>query len=428
MQEALLHFIWQFQLYDQQNLTTTIGRQPVFVKKTGFHNHDAGPDFKNARIQVGDTLWAGHVEIHERATDWFRHGHQNDPAYGNVILHVVLMDDRQDPANDSLSHIPCLALQHRIPHNLLSQYEHLRLNQQWIPCADQFRAVESFTVRHWLSRLQVERLATKKALIERLLAESNNDWQETLHQLMARSFGFKVNAEPFERLAKLTPIRILAKHSDRPFQLEAMLLGQAGMLNGPFAEGYPRDLQREYEFLQRKYGLEPMQPHEWNRLRLRPANFPSIRIAQFAQLLSQANNLFQFFMTTETIDQLRKVFEVEASSYWRDHYWPDRKAKQSRPKRLGKSGIHNILINTVVPFIFSYGQIRAEGNLVEHAMHLLETMPPEHNRILKKWEELGAPHQHAGHSQALLHLKREYCDEKQCLSCEIGTALLKDKA
>ncbi len=428
MKEALLHFIWQFQLFDQKNLTTTVTKEPIEVKRTGYHNHDAGPDFMNARIRVGDTLWAGHVEIHQKATDWFQHGHHHDPAYRNVILHVVLMDDRQAPESDSISHIPCVTLQHRITHSLLDRYEHLLANQQWIPCAEHFQEVETFTVRHWLNRLQVERLNAKQTLIERLLSENNNDWQETLHQLLARNFGFKVNAEPFERLAKSTPYRIIGKHTDQPFQLEALLFGQAGMLGGSYSDAYPRQLQEEYEFLQQKYRLIPMEPHEWNHLRLRPANFPTVRIAQIAQFLSHAKGLFHLFLNADTLERLRPIFQVETTSYWHDHYWPDKKAKESRPKRLGKKSIDNLMINTVVPFIFSYGQIREELAMVDQAINLLETMPPEQNSILKKWESLGAPHKNAGHSQALLHLKKHYCDAKQCLSCEIGMAILKTKA
>lgn len=428
MQEALLHFIWQFQLFDQTNLKTTVDGEPVLVKKTGYHNHDAGPDFMNARVQVGNTLWAGHVEIHTKATDWFRHGHQHDPAYGNVILHVVLMDDRQEPSSDSLAHVPCIDLQNRIAHTLLNRYEHLRQNRQWVPCADQFHQVKGFTIRHWLNRLQVERLTAKKALIERLLSENNNDWQETLHQLMARSFGFKVNAEPFERLAKRTPYRIVAKHADQPLQLEALFLGQAGFLGDAFSESYPLKLQQEYQFLRQKYQLNPMQPHEWNHLRLRPANFPIIRIGQFTQLLSRAKGLFHFFIHCQGIEPLRKVFRVETAPYWQDHYWPEKQASQSRPRKLGKNSIDNLIINTVIPFIFSYGQIREELSLVDHAINLLEALPPEKNHILTKWDKMGAPNYHAGHSQALLHLKRNYCDQKQCLSCEIGAALLKGQA
>lgn len=428
MREALLHFIWQFQLFDQQKLATSVTGEPVTVKKTGYHNHDAGPDFMNARIQVGDTLWAGHVEIHQRATDWFRHGHQHDPSYGNVILHVVLMDDRQAPESDSLANVPCIALQHRIRHSLLDHYEHLIANQQWVPCAEHFQEVEAFTIRHWLNRLQVERLNAKKTLIERLLSESGNDWEETLYQLIARNFGFKVNAEPFERLAKMTPYRIIAKHTDQPFQLEALLLGQAGMLEGTFSDTYPLQLKQEYQFLQRKYRLTPMKPHEWNYLRLRPANFPTVRICQMAQFLSGAKGIFHLFFTADTLEAVRPVFQVEATTYWQDHYWPDKKAKEARRKRLGKKSIDNLLINTVVPFIFSYGQIREEGAMVDQAMNLMETMPAEQNSILKKWESLGAPHKHAGHSQALLHLKKHYCDAKQCLSCEVGMAILKTKA
>lgn len=425
MQEALLQFIWQFQLFDQKALETTADQLPVRIRKTGYHNHDAGPDFKDARIQVDDTLWAGHVEIHVKASEWFQHGHHHDPAYGNVILHVVLQDDRPDPHSGELAHIPCIALQDRIEHALLQRYQHLRQNRLWIPCADQFHSVEGFTLRHWLNRLQIERLEEKRQLVERLLNENHQDWQETLYQLLARNFGFKVNAEPFERLTRLTPYRIISKHADQLFQLEALLLGQAGLLSGEFEEAYPRSLKQEYTFFQQKYGLTPMEPHEWNRLRLRPANFPPVRIAQLAAFFHNTQALLHLMLETEGIQPLRQAFRTEASPYWRSHYWPGKVATQSRSKRLGKGSITNLLINTVVPFIFTYGQVRGEEHLTDRALSFLEQLPPEQNHILKRWQQLGAPNRHAAHSQALLYLKKHYCDKKQCLSCEVGASLLR---
>lgn len=425
MHEALLHFLWQFQLFDRYQLNTTADQLPVQVQKTGYHNHDAGPDFLNARIKVGDTLWAGNVEIHLKASDWFRHGHHNDPSYANVVLHVVLRDDRKDKSNDALGHIPCIELENRVSHSLLSHYQYLLNNQQWIPCADQFHKLKAFTVKHWLNRLQIERLAVKRELVDRLLAENHFDWQETLHQLLARGFGFKINAEPFERLARLTPYRIIAKHADQLFQLEALLLGQAGLLPDTANEDYPNQLNQEYRILQQKYNLKPMAAHEWNRLRLRPANFPPIRIAQLATFYAHVAGVFNRFLSTDDLNQIRSYFQVKASDYWDDHYWPDKVASSSKPKKLSKPSIDNLLTNTVIPFIFSYGQNREEPHLIDRALSFLEYLPAESNNVLKQWEALGAPNQNAGHSQALLHLKKRYCDEKQCLSCEIGTTLLR---
>lgn len=425
MQEALLHFVWQFQLFSPTGLATTADQLPVRVQKTGYHNHNAGPDFMNARVQVGDTLWAGHVELHVKASAWFQHGHHRDPAYGNVILHVVMYDDRTDPQSGELAHIPCIALNRQIDHTLLDRYHHLHTNQRWIPCADQFHTVSGMTITHWLNRLQVERLQEKAELVDRLLQENRNDWSQTVYQLLARNFGFKVNAEAFERLSRLMPFRVIRKHADQLFQLEALLMGQAGLLSEDFEESYPSSLKQEYQFLSEKYELVPMGAHEWNRLRLRPANFPPIRIAQLAALLYHTPDLFNFMLNTESLPALRSQCQVGASTYWQSHYWPGKKAKRSSGKQLGRRSLDNLLINTVIPFLFTYGKMRDENTLIERALSWLEQLPPEQNHILHKWQDLGAPNHHAAHSQALLYLKRHYCDKKQCLSCEIGTTLLK---
>ena len=424
MKEDLLHFAWKFQLFELENLQTQLG-EPVTVKKVGFHNKDAGPDFMNARVAIGETLWAGNVEIHIRTSDWFRHGHHQDKAYDNVILHVVFEDDSK-PGQDNyqLKRIPCLEVANLLPNQLLSRYNAMLTNQKWVPCADHFPGVPELTTKHWLNRVLIERIEQKASYLHELLKANNNDWRETFYQLMARNFGFKVNAEPFEHLAKTLPLKTLTKHKDQLHQVEALLFGQAGMLNHIFTDQYPIDLQEEYRFLSQKYGLTPIGEHEWNLLRLRPANFPAIRIAQLAALLHQTSGIFAKVLEIKDSETIKKLFQVKASKYWDDHYQFDRPSTNKRPKQLGKKARENILINTVVPFLFAYGQAQNDDSLQEKAVDMLESLPPEQNSILKNWQQLGAKNGNAANSQALLYLKKAYCDQKRCLECGIGTKVL----
>ncbi len=427
MQEALLHFIWKFQLFDQRNLCTQAG-EGIRIQNNGFHNHDAGPDFMNGRIYIGDTLWAGNIEIHIKASDWFRHNHHKDPSFDNVVLHVVYEDDlNPEKENHQLNKIPCLALKDRIDSKLLGRYKALKDNQQWIPCVEHFPHVPELTVSQWINRVIIERIEEKSTRLHQLLEANQNDWRETFYQLLARNFGFNVNAEPFERLAKALPLKILSKHKDKLHQVEALLFGQAGMLNHVFVDDYPKALQKEYRFLSDKYGLIPIGEQEWNLLRLRPANFPAIRIAQLADLIHKASGLFAKVLETSDKETIKKLFKVKASEYWNNHYQFDRISKTRNPKHLGKKGRENILINTVVPFLFAYGQAQNQESLQEKAIDLLESLPPEENSILKKWKGLGAKNENAAHSQALLFLKKQYCDQKRCLDCGIGTKILAGK-
>ncbi len=424
MQEDLLHFVWKFQLFDHTELQTTAGAQ-ITVKKVGYHNHDAGPDFMNARVHIEDTLWAGNVEIHNKASDWFRHGHHHDEAYNNVILHVVFEDDLEPGGNNhQLGKIPCLVLQNRLSTEFLGRYKALKDNQQWIPCNNHFPQVPELTINQWMNRVLIERLQEKADRLHKSLADNQNDWRETFYQTLARNFGFKVNAEPFERLSRALPLKILSKHKDKRFQLEALLFGQAGMLNHVFADTYPRQLQEEYRFLSDKYGLIPIGEHEWNLLRLRPANFPAIRIAQLAHLIHKGEGLFKKVLEIEDAETIKKLFKVRASEYWNNHYQFDRLAKTQKPKHLGKKGVENVLINTIVPFLFAYGQVNNDEALQEKAVAILESLPPEANSIVQQWQQLGAKNESSADSQALLYLKKSYCDKKLCLSCGIGTKIL----
>ncbi|MCB0569965.1 MAG: DUF2851 family protein [Phaeodactylibacter sp.] len=421
MKEDLLHYVWRMQRFSRTSLATT-SNQAIEILQPGTYNTHSGPDFLNARIRIGDTLWAGNVEMHLKASDWFLHNHQADDAYNNVILHVVLEEDQPVPrGNGEL--IPCLEMKKRIPKKLAAHYLRLLHEASWIPCQAQLPEVHELTRNLWLGRLAAERLEHKAQALGQELKNNNENWEESFYQSLARSFGAKTNAEPMALLTHNTPLLLLAKHRSRLFQMEALLFGQSGLLQAAFEEEYPQSLQREYAFLQKKYRLTPLPAHSWKFMRLRPANFPTIRIAQLAALYYRSSNLFSKAMAAHDIRELENLFELKLSNYWWAHYAFD-KASAWKPKALGKSTIHLIIINTIAPFLFLYGQRKGDTRFQEKALDLLEKLQPESNAIISRWRELGMPADSAFHTQALLQLKNEYCDHKRCLECAIGNAIL----
>ncbi|NJL75317.1 MAG: DUF2851 family protein [Saprospiraceae bacterium] len=374
----------------------------------------------NARIQVGTTIWVGNVEMHVRASDWFKHQHHKDTAYNNVILHVVYELDMELETEK----IPCLHLQKRIAPKLLYQYQQLIENEYWIPCEARFHTISDLTKTLWLERLLVERLERKTQVIEQILVNSKNDWEETFYQFLARSFGLKVNTEPFEWLAQRTPLRLLLKHQHQLLQLEALLFGQAGFLEKEYADDYPRQLQQEYHFLKHKYKLNELSPTVWKFMRLRPPNFPTLRIAQLAMLIFQSKHLFSKVLETTNYEDFKTLFRVHPSDYWYTHYTFDKSSKPCS-KKLGKNTVDLLLINTIAPFLFLYGSQRGITAVRDRAIQLLEQIPPEKNSIIEGWQHLNLPSTSAYHSQALIQLKNEYCTPKRCLTCAIGHALLR---
>lgn len=420
--EDLLHFVWQFQRFNHKDLRTSTGDKLQIIK-WGTPNMDAGPDFLQAQIKIDDTLWVGNVEMHIRSSDWIQHNHQIDPAYDNVILHVVLEED-QAISRMSGSLIPCLVLLKRIPPRLFKLYHKLKQNSHWIPCAPNFNQSSTVVKNLWLERLLIERLAQKTERIQQKLLLNKSDWEATFFQQLARGFGGNINGDPMEQLARSLSLNTLLRHRSNRIQLEALLFGQAGLLEGSFEDAYPIQLQKEFNFLKKKYQLTPMQASVWKFLRMRPANFPTIRIAQLATLLHQSNHLFSKILVVENVEQITHMFDVKLSNYWHDHYRFD-KISVKRPKKLGKAAIHHLLINTIAPFLFHYGKSRAQEQYQERALALLAEAPPETNNIIKKWKEFGQEADCAGQTQALLQLKKHYCDSKRCLACAIGTTILK---
>jgi hypothetical protein len=421
--EEFLHFVWQFRLYGAGQLVT-VGGDRVEVVKTGLLNRDAGPDFANAHLIIGGTLWIGNVEIHLKASDWLLHQHQLDQAYENVILHVVYENDVPIYLSDGTL-LPVLIMKGLFSAELLQNYDRLISEKHDFPCAQQIHAVDEFIVQHFLSRVMVERMVQKSTEVVQKLNELKGDWDETFYHFLAKGFGFKVNALPMEILAQSLPHQLFAKHKDHPLQVEALLFGQAGFLNQRFTDEYPKQLKREYLFLKRKYQLNSIDVSLWKFMRMRPQNFPTLRLAQFAALILKSSHLFAKILTIKNYQNLQPLFEhLPVNPFWRTHYHFNKKASDVG-LQLGKHSIQNILINTLSLFLFVYGQKMDQYHYVTRAFTLLESIPPENNTIIKQYVLADVVVKNAFTSQALLHLKKKYCNEKKCLNCGIGIKILK---
>ena len=420
MNEDFLQFVWKHRLFHAQNLMTADG-QPIEIKHPGQANFDAGPDFFNARIKIGTTTWAGNVEIHQKASDWYRHQHEQDAAYNNVVLHVVGEND-QAVKNSNGKSVPVLKLQY--PAHLETNYQELLQSEQWIACADHFHEADPMALKIRFHGLMVERLQQKTQAITDQLIQNKSDWNETFYQFLARNFGLKTNAVPFELLTRALPLKILAKHKNNLFQLEALLFGTAGLLNEQLlGDDYFLSLRKEYSFLYKKYQLKPIESHLWKFLRLRPVNFPTVRLAQFANLIHHSSALFSHLVEQDDLSEIRKLFNVQASEYWDTHYRFN-KISPTRKKLLGDSAFQNIVINTVVPFLFVYGEYHNRQELKDNALDFLEKIPAEKNSIVSNWQKLGVSVHSAFDSQALIQLKNCYCNPKKCLNCHLGTKLI----
>ncbi len=423
MKEDFLHFLWKNRLYEPVQLITN-EKEIVEIIQVGRHNIHAGPDFFDARIRIGKTLWAGNVEIHLKASDWNRHGHQSDPLYQNTILHVVAEYDLS-VRNCAGSTIPTV----EIGWPLWIEYNYTSLMQKhdWVNCASQLNRIDPFRIRFFLNGLAIERLQKKIASIEVLLHDSKEDWNETFYWFLARSFGFRQNGDPFEMLARSLPLSVIQKHRESIFQLEALLFGQAGLLNESLIQDdSAQSLRNEYEYLSSKYELNSIAGHLWKFMRMHPLNFPTIRIAQFAGILRCSPSLFSSILELKTVDEYRSLFKVEASPYWNTHY-TFFKSSKDQPKEMGEESFQLILVNVIVPFLFLYGDRNSKQELKDRALKIMEELPSENNTILRHWASAGIQSFNALESQALLHLHHEYCEPKRCLECSIGQKLVTHK-
>ena len=419
MKESILHYIWQQKLFVSSDMMTTDGEQ-IEVIDVGKLNIDAGPDFFNAKIKIGNTLWAGNVEIHLQSSDWFKHNHQDNKAYDSVILHIVKKSDAEVYRTDG-EKIPQVEL--NFSKQIETDYIQLISEQKWIPCADKIKFVPEIFIQSWKNTLLVERLEQKMEAIVNLLNANNQHWEEAFYITLARNFGFGTNSQAFEQLAKATPLSALGKHKNNLFQLEAILFGQSGLLDNSFKDEYVEKLKKEYEFLAAKFDLKPLKASQWKLLRLRPDNFPHVRIAQFAALIHSSSKLFSKVLEKPELDYLNKVFDLKPSEYWQTHYtFASESTKKS--KSLGQQSKNILYINTVIPFLFCYESQKGNQEMKDKALELLEAIPEERNSIISGWKSLGLTVKTAYDSQALLQLKKNYCDDKKCLRCRIGHKVL----
>lgn len=416
MNEKLLQFIWAFGYFNKKELCTSGGEQ-IKIINTGEWNTNQGPDFTGARLKIGDTDWAGHVELHIFSSDWKAHRHSDDNNYQNVILHVVWEDDGYH-----LKGIPLLELKGRVSGLLINKYQNWMNNMAHIPCEQEWIRNGWERDEEWLQKLIRERLSDKSAQFFESLRKTGNHWGESFWQMLAKNFGYRINTDAFEAIAVSLPLKLITRHKNQIHQLEALLLGQAGLLRGRMKDTYSKLLQREYNFLKIKYHLKPVDiPVQF--LRMRPQNFPSLRLAQLAVLIRSSAHLFTVVKDETELSVLKNMFRVTANDYWHEHY---RLGEPSafREKMLGETMIESVLINTVIPAIYAYGSYHKEQTLIDRSLQWLTEIHAERNSVVAVFEKLGFIPQHSFDTQALQQLKKTYCNHKRCLDCAIGHSFL----
>jgi hypothetical protein len=423
--ESFLHYIWQLQYFDKHTLQTSAG-ESLQILNPGNHNTDAGPDFSQARIKIGELEWRGSIEIHINASGWIDHQHHTDEAYEKVILHVVWQNDKRIIRSDRTL-MPTLELKDRVESSLYEKFKTLYTSVAEIPCSSQWQSVPDIHKFAMLDRVLAHRLDAKALRVKQLLSENNNNWQETLYQLLCKNFGFHINAEPMFRLAQLVPYTMLLKHLDKPLQVEALLYGAAGFLEADFGEEYPVLLKREYTILRNKYQLEGRQMNvsQWRFLRLRPANFPTVRIAQFAALICATKNLFSLLLEVHSYKEFVAVLQADQSAYWHSHYQFGKLSKTRIPS-LGQSSIENMILNTFVPLLTAYGRLHDEQSYIDRAIVWLQQGKAENNNIIRQWKMLDYSVKTAFDSQALLELYKNFCMKRRCLACTVGAYLIRN--
>lgn len=420
--EQLLHYVWKHKIFPLKELKTTTGQQ-VEVIDTGLANTDAGPDFFNAKLKLDGVLWIGNIEIHERSSDWFKHGHHADAGYNSVILHIASEIDTEISRSNG-ERIPQIQL--ICPEAVRTNYKELLETDSYPPCYRIIPSLPPFTAHSWMTALQMERFEQKATLLNERLKRCQGNWEDAFFITLARNFGFGLNGDAFETWAHQLPFRAVDKHRNDLFQIEAIFFGQAGILEDSDGDGYYLRLKKEYTYLQHKFELIPMDASLWRFLRLRPANFPHIRIAQLACLYHRAYGLLSRIMETETLQGVRDILKGGTSEYWLTHYTFGG-SSPSRPKTLSNTSLDLLIINTVVTFLYAYGLHKGNRVLCARAGSFLEELKAENNYITRMWEQCGMKASNAADSQALIQLKKEYCDKKKCLYCRIGYEYLKRK-
>jgi hypothetical protein len=414
MKEDLLHFIWQQKVLLKNELRTTDGKL-IEVIKSGSLNQDAGPDFFNARLKIGDTLWAGNVEIHLKSSDWFKHKHHTDKAYNNVILHVVFEHDAE-------LNIPTLELKNYLSKNFLSGYYSLQQSSLRVPCQNILSLPENIKLELFLSRLSVERLEQKCATLEKQLMQYQNSWEKLFYVTTAKYFGMKINAEPFVQLAQNIPAVLFAKHKHNPMQINSLIFGVSGFLPAYYSDDYTNQMQKEFLFLKTKYNLPQLNISIWKFAKTRPSNFPTIRLAQFAALVNQSVHLFSKIIKADTLHEVKKLLLVLPTDQLNLNAL--HRANHIVKPAMGEQFLNHLIINAIVPIKFLYGKHMLNETYCEQALNWLEEIEPENNSIVKFWKTSGIKPKHALHSQALVQLNYSYCTQKKCLNCAIGNHIL----
>lgn len=423
MKEEFLHFMWQYKLFDVNNLKSELN-ETIQIVKAGIRNTNAGPDFLNAQLKINDQLWVGNIEIHINSSDWYAHKHEQDKNYDAVILHIVWRHDCEVFMKNNKP-MPTLQLKSLVNEDLLGNYHNLFSKKlRWIPCEKEIINVDSFLMGNWLERLYLERLENKSVLIKELLARSNNDYEAVLFQLLAKNFGLKINGDAFLQLVQSFSFSTLRKVCFNEQELSALLFGQAGFLEKDVENEYFIQLKKEYNYLKHKHNLEPIANNLFQFFRMRPTNFPTIRIAQLVALFHKHQNLFSKLMQLSKIEDFYKLFSVEVNDFWKEHYTFETESKKTL-KKLTKSFVDLLLINTIIPLQFVYKQSKGGEVNEEDFFKLIKQIKPEKNSIIDKFSELKIGVNNAFDSQALLELKNNYCAEKHCLQCAIGNHLLR---
>lgn len=422
MNEQLLHYIWQFCHFDITTLFTT-KQLSISILKVGIHNFDSGPDFKSSQIRIGDLVWNGDVELHINSSDWNKHKHQYDEKYNSVILHVVWNHDEEVKTANG-DEIPCLELCSVVDKNLLERYERLMQSKSVILCEPYIKELDSFQINQFLDRLLVERLEDKTVQFINEFEVEKNNWESTFYNAVFYTVGLRLNATNMLVLAKQLPLSILQKHKNSLFQIEALLFGVAGFLNEANDE-YSSSLKKECTFLKHKYNLKEMQASAWMFMRLRPASFPTVRLAQLAMLFHKNSHLFSRVLEAKSIKEIHQLFKCTVSHYWLTHYQLN-KVSTTRTNSFGTELINSIIINAICPMLFAYSKRKSAINFQDLAIHFLESCKSENNSVIRQYSKIGISAQTAAKSQALLQLRRKYREAKNCLNCNIGNQLLKE--
>ena len=428
--EQLLHYVWRHKMFPLQEMHTTDGKL-VEVIDPGLHNRNAGPDFFNAKVKIDGTLWVGNVEIHDRSHDWYVHGHDHDSAYNNVVLHVAGVVDDNVITSDG-KFLPQLQLD--VPKEINDHYKELLETDQYPPCYKIIPDLTKLTIHSWMSALQTERLEQKTEAIKARVDRNNGSWEDGYFTTLARNYGFGINGDAFEMWANTLPLKAVDHHRDDVFQIEAIFMGQAGLLElntipsqyqrDALNEGYFAKLRNEYQYLAHKFSMKPMDATMWRFLRLRPQNFPHIRISQLANLYYSRRAGLSSLVECTTIEQLKAVLATSVTPYWETHYTFGSTSCRN-DKNLSPASLNLLMINTAIPMLFAYGKHKSDEALCDRAFDLLEQLKAENNHITRLWQQCGLTAQNAGDSQALIQLKMEYCDKKDCLRCRIGFEYLK---